>query len=108
MRKLYAIAEERAHAIHAAGKFDESFILTVFRDLMSNPDTRKLYEDVINDDAYADKAEGKTPINMYLAWYIKNAIGAYRLMDDSNKPRRAFVKNEPIKSYTLLTLDAPG
>lgn len=104
IRQLYAIAEERAHAIFAEGRFDETFILTVFRDLMNNSETRKLYEKVIGDDAYTDGVRKKTPLNMYLAWYIKNAIGADRLLDDAGKPRRTFVKNEPIQSYSLLTM----
>ena len=44
------------------------------------------------------------PLNMYLGWYIKNAIDAEPLLDDTGKPRRAFVKDQPIKSYTLLKL----
>ena len=69
---------------------------------MTDPKARTLYEEVIGADAYTDGAPKKTPLNMYLGWYIKNAIDAEPLLDDAGKPRRAFVKDQPIKSYTLL------
>jgi hypothetical protein len=103
MKALYAAAQAVARSVDAAGKFDQHFTLTVFRQMMSDKKIRGLYEEVIGVDAYTDGAEKKTPLNMYLGWYIKNAINAEPLLDDADKLRRAFVRNEPIKSYTLLT-----
>lgn len=102
MDALYTAAQLKAREVFDAGGFDEHFTLTVFRALMSDANSRKLYEQVIEADAYTDGAPKKTPLNMYLGWYIKNAINAQPLLDDTGKPRRAFIKGEPIKSYTLL------
>lgn len=106
METLYSAAQRKAREVFNAGGFDEHFTLTVFRELMSDAKTRHLYEQVIEADAYTDGAPKKTPLNMYLGWYIKNAINAHPLLDDAGKPRRAFVKGEPIKSYTLLQSSA--
>lgn len=103
MEALYAAAQTKAREVHSAGNFDEHFTLTVFRELMKDRETRNLYEKIIGVDAYTSGAPKKTPLNMYLGWFIKNAIDATPLLDDAGKPRRAFVKDEPIKSYTLLT-----
>ena len=100
---LYSVAQQKARDVFTSGRFDEHFTLTVFGELMTDPKARALYEGVIGADAYTDGAPKKTPLNMYLGWYIKNAIDAEPLLDDAGKPRRAFVKNQPIKSYTLLT-----
>lgn len=105
---LYTAAQHKAREVFDAGRFDEHFTLTVFRELMSDPNSRQLYEKVIEADAYTDGAPKKTPLNMYLGWYIKNAINSQPLLDDAGKPRRAFVKGEPIKSYTLLQSAAAG
>jgi len=102
MEVLYAAAQEKARQVYNAGRFDEHFTLTVFRELMENRRTRDLYEEIIGVDAYTNGAPKKTPLNMYLGWYIKNAIDAEPLLDDAGKPRRAFIQDEPIKSYTLL------
>lgn len=99
---LYAVAQQKAREVFNSGRFDEHFTLTVFGELMTDPKARALYEEVIGADAYTDGAPKKTPLNMYLGWYIKNAIDAEPLLDDTGKPRRAFVKDQPIKSYTLL------
>lgn len=108
METLYTAAQHKAREVFDAGRFDEHFTLTVFRELMSDSNSRQLYEKVIEADAYTDGAPKKTPLNMYLGWYIKNAINAQPLLDDAGKPRRAFVKGEPIKSYTLLQSAAAG
>jgi hypothetical protein len=102
MEALYAAAQSKAREVFAAGRFDEHFTLTVFRELMNDRNTRDLYEEIIGVDAYTNGAPKKTPLNMYLGWFIKNAVDATPLLDGTGKPRRAFVKDEPIKSYTLL------
>lgn len=102
MEALYAAAQEKARQVYEAGRFDEHFTLTVFRELMDDRRTRDLYEEIIGVDAYTSGAPKKTPLNMYLGWYIKNAIDAQPVLDDAGKPRRAFIQGEPIKSYTLL------
>lgn len=105
---LYTAAQTTARALAEAGRFDADFTLTVFDTMMSDPVTRRLYEQVIDADAYTDGAPKKSPLNMYLGWYIKNAVGAQPLLDEAGKPRRAFVKDQPIKSYTLLQLGPEG
>lgn len=102
---LYAAAQEKAREVYKAGKFDEHFTLTVISAMMADEKIRKLYETVIEADAYTDGAPKKTPVNMYLGWYIKNAVDAEPVMENG-KPCRAFVRNQPIKSYTLLTKKA--
>jgi|GEM_PF-1440831 len=108
METLYTVAQHKARKVFDAGLFDEHFTLSVFRELMSDTNARQLYEQVIDADAYTDGAPKKTPLNMYLGLYIKNAIDAQPLLDDTGKPRRAFVKDEPIKSYTLLQITSAG
>lgn len=108
METLYTAAQRKAREVFDAGRFDENFTLTVFRELMADVTARQLYEQVIGADAYTDGAPKKTPLNMYLGWYIKNAIDAQPLLDDTGKPRRAFIKGEPIKSYTLLQTTSTG
>ncbi|BEV45961.1 hypothetical protein [Afipia carboxidovorans] len=103
METLYVAAQTKAREVFAAGGFDEHFTLTVFRELMKDQATRTLYEAIIGVDAYTSGAPRKTPLNMYLGWFIKNAVDATPLLDDAGKPRRAFIKDEPIQSYTLLT-----
>ena len=100
---LFDLAQDHARQIFSEGGFTEHFTLTVIQRLMAVSETRSLYEKLIGVDAYTDGAPKKTPLNMYLGWFIKNAINAQPLLDDSGKPRRAFVKGQPIKSYTLLT-----
>lgn len=100
--ELYAKAQAKARELFTAGAFTEHFTLTVIRAMMADTKLRELYEKAIDADAYTDKAPKKSPVNMFLGWYIKNAVEVEVLMEDG-KPRRAFVRNEPIKSYTLLT-----
>ena len=96
-------AARRARDLDAAGAFDEHFTLTVIRDLMTDPQFRANYEAVIGGDAYQNGLPGKSPLNMYLGWSIKNAVpDAVPLLDANRKPRRMQVRNEPIQSYTLL------
>ena len=104
-KALYAAAQAKARTVFDAGRFDEHFTLTVFRELMGDTETRQLYEAVIGVDAYTDGAPKKMPLNMYLGWFIKNAVSAKPMVDPSGKPRRAFIKGEPIKSYTLLAAE---
>ena len=98
------LAREKARALFAAGGFDEHFTRNVFREIVQDPSSRALYERVIGETYDTDGAQGKSPINMYLGWHIKNAVNAEPVLDASGKPVRAFVKGEPIKSYTLLKL----
>jgi hypothetical protein len=106
--ELYSAAQQKAREVFNAGRFDEHFTLTVLSELMADPKSRSLYEEIIDAPANTDGASKKTPLNMYLGWYIKNAINAEPLLDDAGKPRRAFVKDKPIKSYTLLKLGKAG
>ena len=99
---LFALAQRKAKEVFDGGYFTEHFTLTVIQKLMADAETRSLYENIIGMDAYTEGAPKKTPLNMYLGWYIKNAVNAQPLLDDSGKPKRVFVKGEPIKSYTLL------
>lgn len=101
--KIIETAVQRARDLDEAGRFDQHFVLTVFRDLMGNPRFRADYERVIGGDAYRSGLPGKSPLNMYLGWYIKNAVSADSVFDPSGNPRRTQVRNEPIQSYTLLT-----
>ncbi len=100
--KIIEAAVQRARDLDADGKFDQHFILTVIRDIMGDPALRADYEKVVGGDAYQSGLPGKSPLNMYLGWYIKNAIGADPILDEGGKPRRAQVRGEPIQSYTLL------
>jgi len=104
--ELFGRAQNFARKVHAEGRFDENFTLTVITDMMADPTTRRLYADLIGDeDILKNGLPKKSPLNMYLGWYIKNAINAEPLLDAKGKPRRAFVKNRPIQSYTLLKLN---
>ena len=105
-QNILEIAARRARELDEAGAFDEHFTLTVIRDLMTDPKFRADYEKVIGGDAYQSGLPGKSPINMYLGWYVKNAVpDAVPIRDANRKPRRVQVRNEPIQSYTLLTKD---
>lgn len=95
-------ARETAIQLHRSGHFGEHFTRDVFRAMMNDVEIRSTYEKAIGGDAYADKLEGKMPLNMYLGWEIKNAVGANVQKNDDGKPRRASVRNEAIKTYTLL------
>jgi hypothetical protein len=96
-------AVKRARDLDEADMFDQHFVLTVFRDLMGDPKIRADYEKVVGGGAYQSGLPGKSPLNMYLGWYIKNAVGADPVLDANGNPRRTQVRNEPIQSYTLLT-----
>jgi hypothetical protein len=102
MEQLYERFQKLSRDLFAAGRFDENFTLTVFQAAMQDASLRELYEDVIGADAYAQGAPGKTPINMYLGWYIKNAVGVDPIKDADGKYVRRYVKNAPVQSYTLL------
>ena len=91
-----------ARKLYTEGRFDEHFVLTVFKAAMDRPDVRELYERAVGGDAYAVKLPGKTPLNMYLGWYTKNAIGAEPKLGADGQPLRLQVRGEPIQSYTLL------
>lgn len=96
-----------ARAIDAEGGFDAHFTLTVFRRAVADPDLRALYERAIEGDAYAVGLAGKSPLNMYLGWYVKNAVGAHPRVDADGKPQRGQVRGEPIQSYQLLSKLTP-
>lgn len=95
-------ARETAIQLHRSGQFSEHFTRDVFREMMNDEAVRATYEKAIGGDAYAEKLEGKMPLNMYLGWEIKNAVGANVQKNEDGKPRRASVRNEAIKTYTLL------
>lgn len=90
-----------AQRLKAEGRFDTHFQRTVFLEAMKDADLRSLYETAVGGDAYTDGLPGKIPLNMYLGWYIKNAVGA-EVRTKDGKPARATVRNAPIQSYTLL------
>ena len=103
-QSILATAVRRARELNENGVFDEHFTLTVIRDLMTDPAFRADYEKAIGGDAYQNGLPGKFQLNMHLGRYIKNAIpDAVPLLDANRKPRRMQVRNEPIRSYTLLT-----
>lgn len=92
---------ELAKKLKADGKFDAHFQRTVFMTAMEDQTLRETYELAVGGDAFTSGLPGKTPLNMYLGWYIKNAVGAEVQMV-GDKPARASVRNAPIQSYTLL------
>lgn len=96
-----------ARALFADGLFDQHFVLTVIRALLARPGFRALYEEAIGGDAYATGLPGKSPLNMYLGWYIKSAIGAEPLLDARGKSRRIHIRGEAVQSYTLLAPPSP-
>lgn len=96
-----------ARAIDAEGGFDAHFTLHVFQRAVGNPGLRDLYERAIEGDAYAAGLPGKSPLNMYLGWYVKNAVGAHPRVDGDGKPQRGQVRGEPIQSYQLLSKLSP-
>lgn len=102
--KIIFLAKAKSRDIFDRGLFDEHFTLTVFQELMKDVYFREIYEKAIGGDAYDKKLEGKNPLNMYLGWYIKNTISAEPVLDEKGKPKRIFVSNEPIQSYTALKL----
>ena len=94
-------AVQKSKELYKQGLFTEDFVLTVFQHLMTDTEFLPRYEKVIGGDAYTSGLPGKSPLNMYLGSYIKNAIGAHSKMMNG-KPVRVQVKNEPIQSYTRL------
>lgn len=100
--ELFELAIEKSKLLHKQGLFNEDWNLTVFQHLMADMQFRPKYEKVIGGDAYASGLPGKTPLNMYLGWYIKNAVRAIPQTMLDGKPVRVQVKNEPIQSYTRL------
>jgi hypothetical protein len=100
--KLFEIAVDRSRLLYKENLFCEDWTLTVFRHLMKDEEFRPAYEATIGGDAYDIGLPGKTPLNMYLGWYIKNAVGAVPKTTSDGKPVRVQVKNEPIQSYTQL------
>lgn len=102
---LYSAVKVKATTLDDQGFFDEHFILTVMRHLSTDEDTAPLYRKAIGTDDVTATTPKKMPLNMYLGWFIKNAVGAKTQVDSDGKLRRAFVKGEAIKSYTLLERD---
>ncbi|RWB20373.1 MAG: hypothetical protein EOQ40_15000 [Mesorhizobium sp.] len=87
--------------LYAEGRFDEHFQRTVFLAAMEDATLRSNYEIAVGGPAFESGLPGKTPLNMYLGWYIKNAIGVDAQTRDG-KPVRTSIRNAPIQSYTLL------
>jgi hypothetical protein len=106
--EIIGLAVKKAQELYAQNLFSEDFVLTVFQHLMKDTTFRPKYERTIGGDAYAIGLPGKSPLNMYLGWYIKNAVGAVPQMSKDRKPVRVQVKNEPIQSYTRLQPAATG
>ena len=103
-QSILETAVRRARELNENGVFDEHFTLTVIRDLMTDPAFRADYERAVGGDAYQNGLSGKFQLNMHLGRYIKNAVpDAVPLLDSNRKPRRMQVRDEPIRSYTLLT-----
>ena len=102
--EIIGLAKAKSRDIFDHGLFNEHFTLTVFQELMKDLHFREIYEKAIGGDAYDKKLDGKNPLNMYLGWYIKNEISAEPVLDEKGKPKRIFVSNEPIQSYTVLKL----
>ena len=102
MDEIRAEAVEFARVFDNEGGFDKDFTLHVIERLMKNKSFRAKYEEAIGGDAYDNGLPGKSPLNMYLGWYIKNAVAAEPVLDENNKPKRVQVKGQPIQSYTLL------
>jgi hypothetical protein len=92
---------ELSRKLYAAGRFDEHFQRTVFKSAMEDSALRRKYEIAVGGDAFESGLPGKTPLNMYLGWYIKNAIPVDAQVKDG-KPVRTSIRNAPIQSYTLL------
>ena len=88
--------------LHGAGRFNKHFTLDVVRAMMADPQVRTNYETAIGGNAYAVRLEGKMPLNMYLGWEIKNAVGVNVQKSENGKPTRTSVRGEPIQTYTLL------
>lgn len=95
-------AQRVAQEVDGKGEFDSHFTLTVIKRMMQDPEIKGRYEALIGADANARGVPGKSPLNMYLGYFIKNAIDATPILGPDGKPRRAFVRNQPIQSYTLL------
>lgn len=106
--ELFELAIEKSRALYKQGLFSEDWNLTVFQHLVADKVFRLKYEKTIGGDAYESGLAGKTPLNMYLGWYIKNAVGAVPKMSPDGKPVRVQVKNEPIQSYTRLLPCSPA
>ena len=102
-KKIKAIAKKRAYELDKECKFDEHFTLTVFRDLMSDSETRAEYEIAIEGDAYQNGLRGKGILNMHIAESIQFAIGAKTKRDVNGNRYVISVQNEPIQTYSLLT-----
>ena len=96
-----------ARALDAEGAFDADFTLTVFRRAVADKSLRAVYERAIGGDAYAVGLPGKSPLNMYLGAYVKNAVGAHPLIDADGSAQRAQVRGEPIQSYQRLSKLSP-
>lgn len=92
---------ELARNLYSEGRFDAHFQRTVFLEAMKDTDLRRSYEIAVGGDAFESGLPGKTPLNMYLGWYIKNAVGVDAQVRDG-KPVRTSIRNAPIQSYTLL------
>jgi hypothetical protein len=100
LRALSLRAADRARALREEGRFDAHFILTVMRDLLSDPEARRDYEGALNGDADAMKPR----LDSTLAQEIRRAVGAEILTDNDGRPRREAAAGEVVPSYLLLRL----
>lgn len=103
-RDLIASFSLLALRMRDEGRFDENFVLDVFRTAVSAPRMRAAYEAAIEGDAYAPNLPGKFLLNMSLGWHIRNAIGAAPKRDSNGIEMRRQVTGEPVDSYTLLEM----
>ena len=69
-------AVQTAREVFEAGGFDRHFTLTVIDRLFGDSEFRERYEAHVGGAAEEKGLPGKSPINMYLGWYIKNAVAA--------------------------------
>ena len=83
-QKIKYLAKKRAYELDKEGKFDEHFTLTVFRDLMTDPETREEYEKAVGGDAYQNGLIDKG-INKHIAQCIQFEIGAKAKRDVDDK-----------------------
>ncbi len=101
--RLIDLAIATARDLDADGQFDQHFTLTVIRALAANPAFMADYDLVTRAPSAGGRVSYKASLNMNLGWHIKCAVNAIPLRDDkTNLPRRMQIRNELIKSYTLL------
>ena len=98
---LIDAAVRKAREMDAAGKFTPHFTLIVIQALFQDPEFVTNYAKVEAGEARESGVSAKSALNMALGFHIKNAVGAEAMLE-KGKPRRVQIKDEPIRSYTLL------